>query len=296
MPPAALSPSAPWDLLARAGAARGGSRGHGAAGPWHPLAPVSFQAPVQIPRKVLCFFLVKELDIVPSGCVTKPPSACTSSCRRIRNGNIPPSVWYLVRVQLGLLLGHSASSFSRLYFFLNSLKHFILLGRTNSSCGHASSPKYSLFFPVDYQKQNTLPFAALISCFNSLFSVRASILVLSGESFKFFNKVNALNFIPWGQGLSSFVEDNEKSAFVAMANGAFNRCMTCTYANIGDLHGMHRRNRLLLLEIIHYLTLHYRYKTWILIAAHVETIGVSLRFLEIRGALCVWLAQGFSKN
>lgn len=147
-------------------------------------------------ESVVFFFLVKELDIVPSGCVTKPPSACTSSCRRIRNGNIPPSVWYLVRVQLRLLLGHSASSFSRLYFFLNSLKHFILLGRTNSSRGHASSPKYSLFFPVDYQKQNTLPFAALISCFNSLFSVRASILVLSGESFKFFNKVNALNFIP----------------------------------------------------------------------------------------------------
>lgn len=35
-----------------------------------------------------------------------------------------------------------------------------------------------------------------ISCFNSFFSVTASVLVLSRENFKFFNKVNALNYIP----------------------------------------------------------------------------------------------------
>ena len=104
-----------------------------------------------------------------------------------------------------------AGALARLFFFLLlrplfpskffKTPLFSQVGLFLTSYGCAYSLKYYLFFPIDYQKQNTLPFSALISCFNSCFSVTASILVLSGESFKFFNKVNALNFIPWGKFL-----------------------------------------------------------------------------------------------
>lgn len=64
------------------------------------------------------------------------------------------------------------------------------------------------------------------------------------------------------ESLSSFVENNEKLAFVMMANGTFNRCLWPAYMQIPETFMICMPGiDILLLGIFHYLTLHYRYKT-----------------------------------
>lgn len=57
--------------------------------------------------------------------------------------------------------------------------------------------------------------------------------------------------------LSFFVEDNEKSAFVMMANGTLLVSVACTHANIRDKHP---RNTYIVIRN-NYLILHYMCKT-----------------------------------
>lgn len=62
--------------------------------------------------------------------------------------------------------------------------------------------------------------------------------------------------------LSSFIKDNEKSAFVAMANGTFNRCLWPVHMLISEIFMVCFSGiDILLLEIITDLSLHCRYKT-----------------------------------
>lgn len=49
-------------------------------------------------------------------------------------------------------------------------------------------------------------------------------------------------------GLSSFAEENEKSALVMMANGAVNRCLWPTQMQVGDVYGTHPRNRYIVIK------------------------------------------------
>lgn len=99
------------------------------------------QPPEPIPQKAWFLFLfslfwLNHWILFPLD-VTKPPGTCKSFCRRMRNGNTPPLVWYL-----GLARSLSFFLLRPLFpskFFKNTS---VLLGRTNSYCW-----AYGITFP-----------------------------------------------------------------------------------------------------------------------------------------------------